>query len=74
MVLAGSSAGRCGSVRLYANALGDGETLSYVYFASDDGAYRWNGSTDELLTRAITHEYLRAANRDDMGSALWNNR
>jgi hypothetical protein len=50
------------------------QTLSYIYFASDDGAYRWNGSTDELLTKPITNEYLTAANRDDMGSALWNNR
>jgi hypothetical protein len=31
------------------------QTLSHIFFASDDGAYRWNGSTDELLTKDVTN-------------------
>lgn len=46
------------------------QTLSYIYFASDDGAYRWNGSSDELLTAPITNEYQAATNQSNWGSVL----
>lgn len=49
-------------------------TRNHIYFASDDGFYRFNGSTDELLSEAITSEYAAVTNRDDMGGAIWNNR
>lgn len=47
---------------------------NHIYFASDDGFYRFNGSTDELLSEAITTEYRNAANRTTMGGGIANNR
>lgn len=49
-------------------------TRSHLYFASDDGFYRFNGSTDEQLSEAVTSEYKMAANRTSMGGVIWNNR
>lgn len=50
------------------------KTLNFLIFASDDGVYRWNGSTDTLMSSDITNDYLALTNRDDMGSALHKNR
>jgi hypothetical protein len=49
-------------------------TRNHIYFASDDGLYRFNGSTDELISRDITGDYQAATNQDDWGSGLFNNR
>jgi len=49
-------------------------TRNHAYFASDDGLYRFNGSTDELLSEKITSEYSAAANRDDWGGCIFANR
>lgn len=49
-------------------------TRNHIYFASDDGFYRFNGSTDELLSERITSDYQGIANKTSLGSALYNNR
>ncbi len=49
-------------------------TRNHIYFASDDGFYRFNGSTDEILSELITSDYQGAANRTSMVGAIYNNR
>lgn len=49
-------------------------TRNHVYFTSDDGMYRFNGSTDELLSQAITSDYLASANKTSMAGAIYNGR
>ncbi len=50
------------------------KTRNHIYFASDDGFYRFNGSTDELLSKKITNEYKDAVNHEQWGGGLFNNR
>jgi hypothetical protein len=47
---------------------------NHAYFASDDGFYSFNGSTDTLLSEAITGEYQAAANKSSMAAVVYNNR
>lgn len=49
-------------------------TRSHVYFASDDNAYEFNGSTDTPIFTEITSEYQGAANKTTMAGAIFNNR
>jgi hypothetical protein len=45
-------------------------TRNHAYFPSDDGFYRFNGSTDELLSEKITGEYAAATNRINWGGCI----
>lgn len=49
-------------------------TRNYIYFASDDGFYAFNGSTDKLLSESVTGEYAATPDRVNFGSGLWNGR
>jgi hypothetical protein len=49
-------------------------TRNYAYFVADDGVYRFNGSTDELISKDITDEYLAIADKEHISTALANNR
>jgi hypothetical protein len=47
---------------------------NYIYFAGADNVYAFNGSSDKELFDDIVGEYKAAANRNDMGAVVWNNR
>ena len=49
-------------------------TRNHLYFVSDDGIYRFNGATDELISRDITDEFNAIANKSTITTALANNR
>lgn len=49
-------------------------TKNYVYFMSDDGIYRSNGETDELISQKITDKLDQITNRDEVHLQCWNNR
>jgi hypothetical protein len=46
---------------------------NYVYFLSDDGVYRYNGSTDELMSDAIQTEIDNMADRTMAAAVVHNN-
>lgn len=37
---------------------------NYIYFVSDDGLYRFNGTADEKISDAIFDDFLQIANKD----------
>lgn len=43
---------------------------NYQYFASDDGVYRSNGTTPQLMSEAIHNEYLNITNKEDIVMAV----
>lgn len=49
-------------------------TRNHAYFVSDDGIYRFNGATDELISRDITDEFNSIANKSTITTGLANNR
>lgn len=49
-------------------------TRNYCYFCSDDGIYRFNGATDELISKDITDEYAAITNKAGITTSLANNR
>ena len=49
--------------------------LNYAYFASDDGVYRFNGSSEESLTdKTVQNLYDKIQKKDQIKVALYNNR
>lgn len=45
---------------------------NYIYFASHDGFYRFNGSKDEIMTQLVQNEYADIADLDKVVVAKWN--
>lgn len=46
---------------------------NYIYFLSDDGAYRYNGSSDELISDKIQNEIDGMANKTLASAVVQNN-
>lgn len=46
---------------------------NYVYFCADDGIYRWNGSTDNLLSEKVQPEFKNIADVTKVHLGFWNN-
>lgn len=44
---------------------------NFVYFASDDGIYRFNGASDELISEAVQPEYSAIGNKDEIVCTKW---
>lgn len=49
-------------------------TRNHIYFVAEDGIYRFNGATDELISKEITDEFNSIADLSDVTTALHNNR
>lgn len=49
-------------------------TRNHLYFVSDDGIYRFNGATDELISEPITDIFNSFANKTSITTALSGNR
>jgi hypothetical protein len=49
-------------------------TLNYIYFASDDNVYQFNGSTDTPIFDAVLGDYQGVANKSTFGSGIYNSR
>jgi hypothetical protein len=47
---------------------------NYIYFASDDGIYRFNGTSEKNIAEGILDEYTRLLNKQDIHLQLHNNR
>lgn len=47
---------------------------NHAYFISDDGIYRFNGATDELISESITDTFKSIANKSTITTALTKNR
>ncbi len=47
---------------------------NYVYFASDDGVYRFNGTSEVNIFEPIIEEYTAITNKEDIHLQLHNNR
>lgn len=46
---------------------------NYIYYLSDDGVYRWNGSADELISDAIQTEIDTIADKTKAAAVIHNN-
>ena len=46
---------------------------NFAYFASDDGIYSCNGTTDELMSRSITPDYMAIPDLTKTSIIVWNN-
>jgi len=46
---------------------------NFAYFASDDGFYSCNGTTDTIISRAITPDYQALADLTKIVMVVWNN-
>lgn len=46
---------------------------NYVYFATTDGVYRWNGSTDELISDKVQPEYDSIPDKNAISLSVHNN-
>jgi hypothetical protein len=47
---------------------------NYIYFASDDGVYQFNGTTEKNIFESIIDEYTGLVYKDDIHLQLHNNR
>lgn len=46
---------------------------NYIYFLSDDGVYRYNGSSDELISDSIQNEIDNMADKTEASAVVHNN-
>lgn len=44
---------------------------NYIYFVSNKGFHRWNGSRDELLSQRVENEFLNIARKDKVSVVNW---
>ena len=49
-------------------------TRNYCFFVADDGIYRFNGATDELISKQVADEFNAITNKAGITTALANNR
>ena len=47
---------------------------NYIYFIADDGIYRFNGSRDEKISRAIQPLFDKCPRKQDITLAIWQNK
>ena len=47
---------------------------NYIYFVSDDGIYRFNGSKDEKISRNIQPLFDKCPRKEDITLVLWQNK
>lgn len=47
---------------------------NYIYFASEDGIYQFNGTEEKNIAKDILQDYLDIPNKDNLVLDLWNNR
>lgn len=47
---------------------------NYIYFASDDGIYRFNGTSEKNIAEGIIDDYTAILTKDDIHLQLFNNR
>lgn len=47
---------------------------NYIYFASDDGVYKFNGTSEKNIMEGLIDDYMAILNKDDIHLQLHNNR